>query len=49
LSATWFPRSERIKSTMIGANAAIIGCILGFYLPSIIVNAEIPSDLENTP
>ena len=43
LSAIWFPKAERVRSTMIGANAAIAGCIVGFFLPSVIVTAVVPS------
>jgi hypothetical protein len=44
LSADWFPPKERVISTMIGVNAAILGCVLGFYAPLVFVTADRVSD-----
>jgi hypothetical protein len=40
LSAEWFPPKERVISTMVAVNAAIIGCVMGFYLPLLLVKAD---------
>ena len=41
MSAVWFPRNERVTSTMIGANMSIGGCIIGFFLPGIMVTSHV--------
>ena len=47
LSAMWFPKHERIISTMVTVNAAIVGCVVGFFIPSLYVTAEISEDSLN--
>jgi MFS family permease len=37
LSANWFPKEGRIYSTMFGMQSSILGCSLGFLLPSLFV------------
>lgn len=37
LSANWFPKHERIYSTMIGMQSSILGSSIGFLLPSLFV------------
>ena len=41
MSAVWFPKNERVVSTMIGADMSIGGCILGFFLPGIMVTSHV--------
>lgn len=37
ISAVWFPKNERVISTTIAVNMAIVGCIAGFFLPIVMV------------
>ena len=37
LSANWFPKNERIYSTMIGMQSSILGGSMGFLIPSLFV------------
>ena len=41
LSAVWFPANERSISTMVGLNASVIGLLLAFCLPPLVVNSEV--------
>jgi len=45
LSAVWFPKKERVVSTMVGVNFSIVGNLVGFVLPIIFITSEI--NLEN--
>ena len=48
MSAVWFPKNERVVSTTVGANMSIGGCIIGFFLPGIMVTAlEIDETANN--
>jgi hypothetical protein len=49
LSAVWFPKEERVASTMMGVNMSIAGAVFGFYLPEIIVTSTPNSSLIDQP
>lgn len=40
VSAVWFPKEERVASTMVGVNMSIAGAVLGFYLPELVVTSQ---------
>lgn len=40
LSAVWFPKEERIASTMIAINFSIVGNTIGFFLPLVFIKAD---------
>ena len=40
LSSIWFPKEERIVSTMMSVNSSIIGNTIGFFLPLFFVRSN---------
>lgn len=44
ISAVWFPKKERVASTMVAVNMSIVGCITGFFLPLVMVPTKVNND-----
>ena len=40
LSANWFPKKERVISTMFGSNSIILGFSVGFLFPYVFIGCE---------
>jgi hypothetical protein len=47
ISAVWFPKEERIVSTMIGVNFSIVGNMMGFFLPYVFVTTKVDESMEH--
>ena len=47
ISAVWFPKEERIVSTMIGVNMSIVGNMMGFFLPLVFVTADVDHNTDH--
>ena len=40
LSANWFPRKERVISTMFGSSSIVLGCSAGFFFPYFFIDSS---------
>jgi hypothetical protein len=38
VSANWFPKKERVTTTMIGMQSSVVGSSISFLLPGLIVS-----------
>jgi len=49
VSANWFPPEQRTAITMIGANASVFGCLLGFLIPGFFIKPNYKPENHYSP